>query len=104
MKQVDPAIYSGVNRADRRRIARNLARAKRRRDEASKEARRLLAVIREPVPSVVFLPHTRPGADGNVVAAVASIQEAVSIPPLALMACAICHRPVPQCICGLRWE
>jgi hypothetical protein len=79
MKQVDPVVYSGVDRAERRRVARGLAKAKERHQEAMSVASQLRAA--------------------GLLQIASEIEQATASPPTALLACNACHRPTPLCIC-----
>lgn len=87
MRQVDPSIYSGVDRGERRRIARELERGKERHLQGLEDARRIRAMS-----------GTEEERKRNEALA-ARIEDSTARPPIALLACAGCHRPTPLCTC-----
>lgn len=100
MRQVNPRIYRGISRAERRRIAKDLAKAKERHNEAFEEARRLRSLFQVAPSPLGAIGIGRISQDGELLETLAREIEARNAqPPICLLACANCHRPTSQCIC-----
>ncbi len=102
MHQVDPVTYSGVGRAERRRIAKELATLRELRSDATNVAARLRARKAPVVPAPFWAPKAPIAAvqsqSDQLEALARQITSSVHV-PLRLLACAACHRPTPQCTC-----
>jgi len=78
LKALDPLIYSGVDRAERRRVARELERLEK------------VHVRIQTMP----LPHV-----GGFLVGPREFSPRLHPPPLRLLACGKCHRTIPLCTC-----
>lgn len=95
--QANPAIYSGVDRAERRRLAKQFVRLTERRARAVSD----IEGLRRQTPPLtledVILQRPRPFNETDRLAL--SIDRATATTPITLLACFHCRRPTPQCTC-----
>lgn len=109
VKQVDPQLYAGISRGERRRIAKRLQDLKRIHNDGLADAARLHAS--QPKRTLSDLILKRRVGDGTTLALAKMAEHAVNpYQLLQLMACQGCLRPVEQCLCRnadgspLQWE